>query len=173
MKKSTILATVVVLGVLASACNSDDAVITTTTADASQLTTTTTAPASDTTTPPDTSDTTGTTVQPGDPVDTYDIISRQSSEDGETLYILVPPGDYTDISIENFLGTLLEEDPAVFGAEVFDDREAIDAALKAESERTADELQAIEDHHLVSLRSGTQVEFQGPMSDFDDFVIGS
>jgi hypothetical protein len=46
-------------------------------------------------------------------------------------------------------------------------------ALKAEDDRTADELQAIEDHHLVSLVDGREVAFQGPMSDYDDFVIGS
>lgn len=156
-----------------AACNSDEAQITTTTADASQLTTTTTrvdGTDSDTTSP---DGTTGTTAAPADSIDSHEIISRTSTEDGETLYILVPPGNYSDVSIENFLGTLLEDEIAVSGVEVFDDRVALDAALKDEAERTAEELQAVEDHHLVSLRNGVEVAFQGPMSEYDDFVLGS
>lgn len=173
MKKLTVFAVAGAISLALSACNSDDAVITTTTADASQLTTTTQAAGGSTTTSGDSTGTETTEATPAEPISQYDIISRQSSEDGETLFILVPAGDYTDVSVENFLGDLLEDDPAVFGVEVFDDREAIDAALKAEDDRTAAELQAIEDHHLFSLNSGSQVQFKGPMSGFDDFVIGS
>lgn len=160
------------LALTLAACNSDEAEITTTTADASQLTTTTTrAPGTTDSTAPDSAP--GTTVAPADAITSHEIISRQSTEEGETLYILVAPGNYSDISIENFLGDLLEDEIAVSGVEVFDDRVALDAALKDEADRTAEELQAIEDHHLVSLSNGNQVTFQGPMSDFPDFVIGS
>ncbi len=166
-----------VLGAALVACNSEDADITTTTADASQLTTTTTS-ASGGTSGTDTTSTGGTdspstTAEPADAIESHEIISRLSTEEGETLYILVPPGEYSDVSIENFLGDLLEEESAVSGVELFDDRVALDAALKDEADRTADELQAIEDHHLVSLIDRSQVQFQGPMGDFDDFVIGS
>lgn len=172
MKKRTSMALAAVTALVLGACNSDDAEITTTTLDASLLTTTTTS----TTTPE--SDTTGdgttdTTETPADPVASYEVISRTSSEDGETLYILVPPGEYSDVSMENFLGDLLEDETAVAGVEVFDDRAALDAALKAEDERTDEESELIGQHHLVSLVNGRQVEFQGPMDDFDDFVIGS
>lgn len=164
--KSTVLIGVVALALVA--CNSDDADLTTTTVDASQLTT---APETSTDSTVDSSS--ATTAVASDSVESFEIISRLSTEEGETLYILVPPGDYSDVSIENFLGDLLEDETAVSGVEVFDDRVALDAALKDEPERTADELQAIADHHLVSLHDGSQVEFQGPMDDFDDFVIGS
>jgi hypothetical protein len=166
------LAGLVALGL--AACSDDEAQITTTTLDASLLTTTTTMGGDGNGgEQPTSTDTPDTTTQPSDEVESFEVISRQSSEEGETLYILVPPGDYSDISIENFLGDLLEDETAVSGVEVFDDRVALDAALKAEDERTADELQAIEDHHLVSLVDGRQVSFQGPMSDYEDFVIGS
>ena len=166
------LAALVALGI--AACSDDEAQVTTTTLDASLLTTTTTmAEDGNGSEQPDATDSPDTTAQPSDEVDSFEVISRQSTEDGETLYILVPPGDYSDISIENFLGDLLEDETAVAGVEVFDDRAALDAALKAEDERTADEMQAIADHHLVSLVDGRQVSFQGPMSDYEDFVIGS
>jgi hypothetical protein len=171
MKQLRMILPIALLTVTAVACNSEEAAITTTTADASQLTTTTTA--DDATSTTDDTGSTGTTAAPADEIESHEIISRLSTEDGETLYILVPPGDYSDVSIENFLGDLLEDETAVAGVEVFDDRVALDAALKDEADRTADELQAIEDHHLVSLIDGTEVQFQGPMSEFDDFIIGS
>lgn len=173
MNKLTKFALVALLALIASACNSDDAEITTTTLDASALTTTTTTTTPSETDDPDSTETTGTTVAASDPIDEWEVISRTSEEDGETLYILVPPGNYSDTSIENFLGDLLEDEAAVSGVEVFDDRAALDAALLAEDERSADQLQAIEDHHLVSLVDGNQVDFQGPMSDYDGFIIGS
>lgn len=158
-----------------AACSGEDAQITTTTLDASLLTTTTTTATVGDGNGEESPPTSGTsdTTQPSEAVESFEVISRQSSEDGETLYILIPPGDYSDVSIENFLGDLLEDETAVAGVEVFDDRAALDAALKPEADRTADELQAIEDHHLVSLVDGRQVAFQGPMSEYEDFVIGS
>lgn len=174
MNKVTRIALVACVALALAACSDDEAQITTTTLDASLLTTTTTTGGNGNGgEQPTSTDTPDTTVQPSDEVESFEVISRQSSEEGETLYILVPPGDYSDISIENFLGDLLEDETAVSGVEVFDDRDALDAALKPEDERTADELQAIADHHLVSLVDGRQVSFQGPMSDYEDFVIGS
>jgi hypothetical protein len=172
MKTVTRIALAGLVAMALAACSDDEAQITTTTLDASLLTTTTTTPA-----PGDdqtaTTGSTDTTAAPSDEVESWEVISRQSTEDGETLYILIPPGNYSDVSMENFLGDLLAAETAVAGVEVFDDRAALNAALKAEDDRTADELQAIEDHHLVSLVDGREVAFQGPMSDYDDFVIGS
>lgn len=166
--------TIVLVGaaaMLLAACNSDEADVTVTTIDASLLTTTTTA--TTTTDQPDDTEPGGTTQPPSDQIEDYEVISRTATEDGETLYLLVAPGNYSDVSIENFLGDLLEAETAVSGVEIFDDREALDAALKAEEERSADELQALEDHHLVSLVDGATVSFHGPLSEYEDFIIGS
>lgn len=173
MKKLRIMLLAIAVAMALAACDSDEPEITTTTADASQLTTTTSRPGNGSTPTTSEDGAPSTTVAPAASIDSHEIISRQSTEEGETLYILIPPGDYTDVSIENFLGNLLEDEIAVSGVELFDDRVALDAALKDEADRTADELQAIDDHHLVSLRNGVEVSFQGPMSEFDDFIIGS
>jgi hypothetical protein len=175
MRRMTTTGLAALVALALAACDGEEAAITTSTADASQLTTTTTvADGSEDTSGSDTTDAgPTTTVDMGDPIESYEVISRESTEDGETLYILVEPGDYSDISFENFLGDLLEDETAVSGVEVFDDRVALDAAIKAQDERTADELAALEDHHLVSLANGREVSFQGPLDDFDDFVIGS
>lgn len=169
MKKPSAIALSVVVAFALAACDSEEAQITTTTVDAALLTTTTT---TTTTEPPETTGTPDTT-EPAEPIESYEVISRVSTEEGETLYILVEPGDYSDVTVENFLGNLLEDETAVSGAEIFDDRAALDAALKQEEERTDEEQELIEQHHLVSLDQGRQVNFQGPLSDYDDFVIGS
>lgn len=153
---------------LIAACNSQEAEITTTTIDASLLTTTTT---TTTTSIPD--DQPPPTGEPVDQVTGYEVISRLSTDTGETLYLLVPPGNYTDVSIENFIGTLLQADPVVSGLEIFDDRGAIDAALKPEEERTDEERALLAAHHLVTVIERRQVLFRGPLSGYDDFVIGS
>lgn len=173
MNKLTIATLAAAVALALAACNEDAADVTTTTIDASQLTTTTTSVAD---TPPETdpeNGTTETTPPVGDTIESYEIISRQSTDEGETLFILIEPGEYTDVSFEGFLVRLLESEPSLVGAEVFDDRVALDASLKVEDDRTADELQALADHHLVSLVGGREVRFQGPLTEFDDFVIGS
>ncbi|HLU30315.1 MAG TPA: hypothetical protein VK088_01035 [Acidimicrobiia bacterium] len=175
MKYRVPIALASLLALALAACNGDEAQITTTTLDASQLTTTTTTASTGTDdgtgTTPDSGPTT--TVPTGDPVESYEVIARVSEDDRETLYILVPPGEYTDVSMENFLGNLLEDETVVSDVEVFDDRAALDAAQKPADERTDEENELIEQHHLVSLQNARQVQFQGPMSEYDGFVIGS
>lgn len=177
MKKHVMIAILVVLGLVAAACDSDDAEVTTPTIDASQLTTTTSTSSGGTADPSttDSSDAgaTSTTAAAADEIESWETISRLATDDGEVLYILIAPGDYDDVSFENFLVGLIEDETIVSGVEIFDDRAALDAALKDEGDRTASELQLIEDHHLVSLESGSQVTFQGPMDEYDGFVIGS
>lgn len=168
MKHRTI-ALSALLAVSIAACNTEQAELTTTSLDAALLTTTT-QEVTETTEAPES---TNTTEEASDQIESFEIISRTSDESGETLYILVPPGDYSDVSMENFLGDLLEDETAVAGVEIFDHRAALDGALKDEADQTADDLQAIEDHHLVSLTDGREVDFQGPMSDYQDFVVGS
>lgn len=172
MKHFSRLAVAILMALSIAACNGEEAQITTTTLDAALLTTTTTS-ASDAVQSSDTTGAEDVTTTTAQQVQSWEIITRTSSDEGETLYILVTPGEYSDVSIENFLGDLLEEETAVSGVEIFDDRAALDAALKAEDERTDEENQLIEEHHLASLVDGRQVEFQGPLSDYPGFVIGS
>jgi len=173
MKHLSRLAVAVVLGLLVAACSGEEAQITTTTLDAASLTTTTTSAGGPGGTSPDATDSQDVTTTTSPQIESWQIITRTSGDEGETLYILVDPGEYTDVSIENFLGDLLEEETAVHGVEIFDDRAALEAALKPQEERTDEENQLIEQHHLVSLVEGRQVEFRGPLSEYPAFVIGS
>ncbi|MEX1038071.1 MAG: hypothetical protein WDZ96_04345 [Acidimicrobiia bacterium] len=114
-----------------------------------------------------------TTTLVGQAVDSYDVILRESTDDGETLYIVVPPGDYTAIDLENFVGDLIDGDDDLESVEVFDAEEALDAFLKDESEQTASDLALIDTHHLVSLIDGRTIRFQGPYADEGEYAIGS
>lgn len=115
---------------------------------------------------------TSTTLQ-GQQVADYDIVARESDASGETLFIVVPQGAYTDVDIENFILGLVDDEVVTFGAEIFDDSGAVDAFRKPEAERTEGETQLIADHHFASVQNGTNVVFRGPFESSPDFVIGS
>lgn len=132
----------------------------------------TTAPDPDTTTTVGGDETTTTTLV-RQSVDSYDVVLRESTDEGETLYIVVPPGDYTAIDLENFIGDLIEGDDDLESVEVFDDEAALDSFLKEESEQTAGDLSAIDAHHLVSLVDARTIRFQGPFADEGEYAIGS
>ena len=109
----------------------------------------------------------------GETVGSFEIMVRISGENGETLHIVIPPGAYTEVDLENFIGDLKEADPELWGAEVFDDEEAIQAFVIPEDQRTAEQQVLVDDHHFVSLVNGDTLRFQGPFSEFGEAIIGS
>ena len=109
----------------------------------------------------------------GDAVDGFDIVARESTDDGEILYIVIPQGAYTDVDLENFVGDLIESGTANWGAEIFDDVLAVDAFRKASAERTEEEAELLEQHHFVSLVKGNTIRYQGPFEESGEFAIGS
>jgi hypothetical protein len=157
---------------LVAACNNDGAALSTT---SSLITGTTEAPAAAETTTSTTQagDSANTTVAQGQTVSTYEVVARISSDNGETLYIVIPPGAYTDIDLEGFVGDLKESDPDLFGAEVFDDPDAVQAFVIPEEQRTEPQQQLLDEHHLVSLVGGDTIRFQGPFEDIGEHIIGS
>lgn len=152
---------------LAACTNSDDGGLTTT----STIVGPTTAP--DPSTSSTTSDSGTITSLQGEPVTNSEIIFRESSDDGETLYILIPEGAYTDVDLENFIGDLIESDENIQNAEVFDDEAALQAFLLDPDERTAADLVRIDEHHLVSLIDRNVIRFQGPFAEYGEYTIGS
>jgi hypothetical protein len=126
-----------------------------------------------TTSVPSDGDGTTTTTLRGERVSGHEVVGRESDPAGETVYIVVPPGAYTDVDLENFVIGLVDDGTVTYAAEVFDDPGAVDAFRKAEAERTEGEVQLIEDHHFASVQNGTTVVFRGPFADSGEFVIGS
>ena len=172
MTARSVTAFLVVLVLVLAACDDASVELSTT---SSVLSGTTEPPAADTTTTTtvdDGEDTTSTTLR-GETVGTYEVAARLSDENGETLYIVIPPGAYTDVDLENFIGDLKEADPELWGAEVFDDPAAVESFQVAEDERSAEQQVELDDHHLISLLNGDTVRFQGPFKELGEYVIGS
>ena len=167
---SLTLGPLLALSLLSVACDGEEAALTTTSSlvtdpgeEGSPTTTTTVAPPGEG----------ASTTLVGEAVGSYEIVAREPVTDGEVVYIVIGPGAYTDVDLENFILDLYEGGIATYGAEIFDDAAAADAYLKAEEDRTAEEVALIELHHFASLVGGTIIRFQGPFTDSGEFVLGS
>jgi len=173
MKPRNLIAALVLLGLVLTACSSGTVELSTT---SSLVTGTTESPGQAGTTTTlsggDSGDQTPSTLV-GESVGSFEIIVRIAGEDGETLHIVIPPGAYTEIDLENFIGDLKEADPELWGAEVFDNEEAIPAFVIPEDQRTAEQQALVDKHHFVSLVQGDTIRFQGPFSEFGEAIIGS
>ena len=157
-----------VVVLLIAACSPEEAELTTTT--------TTTSVESTTTTFDETTTTTGSgdNTQASPAIEDYEVVVRASSTAGETLWILIEPGDYTDIDLENLIRELVAEtDVTLFGVRVFDDRDALDAGRVEPDARTDDEQTLVDEHFLVSLIDGAIIRFEGPYAEFGETVVGS
>ena len=168
------LAVVLMLGLVVAACDSGEAELSTT---SSLVTGSTEAPVEPTSTSTteagDVGPVTPTTLR-GQTVDSFEITARIPSDNGEILYIVVPASDaYTDVDMENFIGDLLEGDPDLWGAEVFRSEEGPVAFVIPEDQRTEEQQQVIDEHHLASLIGGDTLVFRGPFEDVGQMIIGS
>ena len=167
-KITRVLAGLVVMAMFLSACDSEEAELTTT----STLVTEAPAPADSTTTTVAPSEaTTSTTV--GSSVASFDVVAREAGDAGDIVYIVIPQAAYTDVDMENFVGDLLEDGIATWGAEIFDDIVALEAYQKDEADRTEEEVELIDQHHFVSLVNGDTIRFQGPFEASGEILIGS
>lgn len=153
------LLVVLVLALLGTACNKgDDVELTTTTTAATQGSTSTTVA----TTSPEPDDTTTT----GGEMIPYEIVA---GETGGTYVVLIDPGSYTDVDLQNVAEDVVERYKPDF-VYIIDSPDARDLVL--EDEVTTDE-QAILDAHLLALIEGTNLEFLGPYAQYGTVHIGS
>lgn len=172
MRSKTAVLLLATLSLVLVACDSDPSTLSTT---SSLVTGTTDLPSGDTTSTtegPVNAGTTATTLV-GETVTSYEVAVRIPSDNGEILYILVPEGAYTDVDLENFVGDLVDANPDLWGVEVFDDGEAVQAFSTPSDERTEDQKSLLSEHHFVSLIGGDTLRYRGPFSEFGEFIIGS
>ncbi|HEU4917993.1 MAG TPA: hypothetical protein VFV13_15685 [Acidimicrobiia bacterium] len=165
------LSLVLALLLAISACDDGETTELSTTSSLISSATTVDAEASTTTTPTDASAAPTTLV--GESVSGYEVVARVSDPAGETLFIVIPPGAYTDVDMENFTVGLVDDGTVTYGAEIFDDAAAVDAFRKPEAERTEAETQLIQEHHFASVQNAGVVVFQGPFAESPDVIIGS
>jgi hypothetical protein len=109
----------------------------------------------------------------GQAVSEYTVAERVPNENGEELYIVIPDGAYTDVDLENFILDLIDADPTMYGAEVFDDEDAVAAFKVDAAERTEEQKALLENHFFLTLVGRERIEFNGPFADFPGGAIGS
>lgn len=169
-----LIAVIAVLALVVVACSDDDPELS---SDSTIVTGGTNAPATSTTSADSQdndsdSESTPTTLV-GQTVSDFEVVARFPNDNGETRYYVIPEGAYTDVDLENFILTLIENDSELYGAEVFDSVEAADAFQVEEADRTEEEAELLELHWFVTLGGRDQIVYRGPFSEFPGGAIGS
>ena len=103
----------------------------------------------------------------------YRVVRQESTRDGSLLFLEIPPGDYTDVDLENLVWSVIEERDGLYELHVVDNREAVAVLVKATEARSSEEAELLDRHYLVSLLEGSILRFQGPFANLDGFIIGS
>lgn len=161
------------LALFVVACDGDDAELTTDstiispsgTDPATEATTTTAGNGNEGSSPP--------TSLVGQTVTEFEVVHEIPNENGVAQHIVIPNGAYTDVDLENFVIDLIEANPDLYGAEIFDDAAAAEAFLTPEADRTDEENQLLEENHFVTLTGRARIDFRGPFAEFPGGAIGS
>jgi hypothetical protein len=167
------IAVLAVLALLIVACDGDDADLST---DSTIVTggTGTQPPGEDaTTTTPGDNGTSPSTSLVGEDVSGHQVVNEIENDNGVEQHIVIPNGAYTDVDLENFVIDLIEGNPDLYGAEIFDDAAAAEAFLVPAEERTDEETALLERHHFVTLTGRARIDFNGPFAEFPGGAIGS
>lgn len=109
----------------------------------------------------------------GEAVSEFEVVARFPNDNGEERHYVIPNGAYTDVDLENFVFDLLEGDPELYGAEIFDDAAAAEAFQVDPADRSEEENELLERHHFVTVIGRDSIEFKGPFSEFSGGAIGS
>ncbi len=101
---------------------------------------------------------------------TYEVVHRMIEDDRETLVIVVEPGAYSAVELENLVYDVVERF-VPSAAIVVDDRTAADLAIL--EERTEDDQRQLDTHTLLRIENGVEVSFYGPYADIPGLTVGS
>jgi hypothetical protein len=165
---------VIMLAVIACTGSEEEVELTTTTSTMPEVASGTSEPEEEATTTTTSADTTTTETVAGQPVEDHRVVVRTDGPDGNLLWIVVEPGDYTSVDVENFVFGLLDSsDTAIWEIHVFDDEAALNAGRVGPDDRTADEQELVDAHYLASITEGVVLTFQGPYAEFGGAVFGS
>ena len=110
------------------------------------------------------------TVPAGPAVPDYEVQHRMIEDGNETLVVLLDPGSYSNVELENLVYDIVEEH-SPRGAVVVDDSAAADLAVL--DERTAEQQASLDSHTLLRIDNGVEVTFHGPYADFPGLTVGS
>ena len=121
-----------------------------------------------------TTSTTTTTVPSELSVPQYSIISREASELGDIVVVLLDTDTYeslSDLDIHNVMSDLVEEHAPVYQAHIVESEAAADALFV--DEPTEAEQNALDNHYLARLEEGFRIVYVGPLEDSGIAILGS
>jgi hypothetical protein len=100
----------------------------------------------------------------------YEVIHRLIVDDRTTLVILVEPGAYSTVQLENLVYDVVDTySPNT--AIVVDDRAAADLAIK--DDLSPEEQSTLDDRTFLRIENGVDVTFHGPYADAGGMTVGS
>ena len=100
----------------------------------------------------------------------YEVIHRLIVDDRTTLVILVEPGAYSTVQLENLVYDVVDTySPNT--AIVVDERDAADLAIK--DDLTPEEQSVLDDRTFLRIENGVDVTFHGPYADAGGMTVGS
>ena len=166
---------------LIAACSGDDEVddsTTTVTGDSGTITTLSTAGGDTESTAADTATTTTTTTTTTEAPELtfpeYQIISREASDDGDIVVVLLDPTTYeslSDIDILNVMSDLVEQFSPVYEAHIVETQAAADALFVEEP--TEDESAALATAYIARLEEGFRIVYVGRFEESGVAILGS
>jgi len=104
----------------------------------------------------------------------YSIVSREASDNGDVVVVLLDPTTYeslSDIDVLNVMFDLVEQFAPVYEAHIVETQAAADALFveePSEAERTA-----LANDYIARLEEGFRVVYVGPLADSDPTILGS
>lgn len=173
-KRAIIVGTVLMLVV--SCSGDDDAVDDTTssTTTAGPITTLADSTQSATSAVSDSTTSTTTSAAPELSFPEYSIISREASESGDILVVLLDPTTYeslSDIDIHNVMSDLVELFAPVFEAHIVETQAAADALFV--DEPTEAQQTALDNNYIARLEEGFRIVYVGPLEASGVAILGS
>ena len=100
----------------------------------------------------------------------YEVIHRLIEDDRETLVVVVEPGTYSNVELENLVYDIVERfTPSA--AMVVDDMDVADLAVL--EDRTDEQQARLDAHTFLRIEKGVEVTFYGPYADFPGLTVGS
>jgi hypothetical protein len=130
-----------------------------------------TAAGSETTAPPSTT----TTTEPSEiSFPEYQIVSREATETGDRVIVLLDTDTYeslSDIDIHNVMSDLVEQFSPVDEAHIVESQLAVEALLA--DEPTEEQLTELESKYLARLEEGFRIVYLGQLSESGVAILGS
>lgn len=105
-------------------------------------------------------------------VPAYQIVLRRQSAGGDAVVVLIEPGTYTDLDLQNIVDDARTRFAPIATLYLVDDARAAPMVI-ADGDMSAEAKDFLADHYFLVLEDGFRVTYLGPFADFGEVVLGS